>query len=93
MKTFLALCADFKPILSVRDTPYWQIAESVGRLDILLQRDDGLKVSSYCTASLIAEEHVITNHHCIPGIRPDFKVIRSVLRMGYLSIDNKGANF
>lgn len=81
---------DFKPVLSVRDTPYWKIAKSVGRLDILLQRDDGIKVSSYCTASLITENHVITNHHCVPGIRPDFKVIRSVLRMGYLSIDEKG---
>ncbi len=85
--------ADFKPVLSVRDTPYWKVAKSVGRLDILLQRDDGVKVSSYCTASLIAKGHVITNHHCIPGIRPDFKVIRSVLRMGYLSIDQSGQIF
>ena len=85
--------ADFQPVLNVRDTPYWKIAKSVGRLDILLERDDGIKVSSHCTASLVSEGHIITNHHCIPGIRPDFKVIRSILRMGYLSTKEKGQIF
>ena len=45
------------------------LGRPVGRLDILT--DVGVFP---CTAFLISEKHVLTNHHCVPGIKNDPRV-------------------
>lgn len=74
---------------------YRQRGRAVGRLDILLADGDGKRFVSTCTASLIAENYLLTNHHCTHGrdIVSRFTVIDMVLRMGYLSSDEAGEVF
>ncbi|SMX50847.1 bifunctional trypsin-like peptidase domain-containing/SEL1-like repeat protein [Maliponia aquimaris] len=39
----------------------------VGRLDVLYKNGK----SGYCTAFIVDPEHLVTNHHCIPGLSGD----------------------
>ncbi|MEZ4630453.1 MAG: hypothetical protein R2880_07070 [Deinococcales bacterium] len=75
----------FEPIL---DFPvgslYWQIAQAVGRLDMLIEQGDK-RFSIFCTATLIAKDMAITSYHCLPGYDPSMKVVGAQLRMDYLS--------
>ncbi|MEO0829037.1 MAG: trypsin-like peptidase domain-containing protein [Pseudomonadota bacterium] len=45
------------------DSIFAQIGLSVGRLDILT--DNGVFP---CTAFIVSDRHLLTNHHCVPGI-------------------------
>jgi len=74
---------------------YRQRGRAIGRLDILLADSSGKRFVSTCTASLIADNYLLTNHHCTHGrdIVNRFNVIDMVLRMGYLSTDEAGEVF
>lgn len=57
-----------------------KLARPVGRLAIGLP---GGKLA-FCTASLVADELVLTNYHCIPGLGTHGAVTEAMLWMGYL---------
>lgn len=71
----------------------WQLARPIGRLDILLEHRDGRQLATYCTASLIRADLILTAHHCIPGIDPNFTVLKAELRMDYLARNLQGETF
>ena len=54
-----------------------RLAKPIGRLTIGLAAGE----INYCTASLIADDLILTNHHCIPG---NGDVQEAMLWMGYL---------
>ncbi|MCD0162838.1 trypsin-like peptidase domain-containing protein [Deinococcus sp. 6YEL10] len=68
---------------------YFQIAQSVGRLDIQFDKN-GKSWMSTCTATLIANGLLITNYHCTDF---DGVIRRMQLRMGYLSETLTGETF
>lgn len=74
---------------------YRQRGRAIGRLDILLADSSGKRFVSTCTATLIADNYLLTNHHCTHGrdIVSRFSIIDMVLRMGYLSTDEAGEVF
>ena len=39
-----------------------RLGRAVGRLDILTDRSPGT-----CTAFIVSDRHIVTNHHCVPG--------------------------
>lgn len=57
-----------------------RLSRPVGRLDILFA--SGMTT---CTAWLISDSLIITNHHCIPGDRPDRPVKKASFLLGYYS--------
>ncbi|MEM9190933.1 MAG: serine protease, partial [Myxococcota bacterium] len=58
-----------------------RLARAVGRLDIL----HGGRRMTTCTATLISPQHILTNHHCVPGDDPRLRVEAVQLRLGYLA--------
>ncbi len=56
-----------------------KLAEPVGRLDVNLSAGG----VSTCTASILANGYLITNHHCVPGDGTYGKVLEASLLMGY----------
>lgn len=81
---------NFEPILDF--TPqnrYRRLARSIGRLDMLLEDGNGNQFVSTCTATLIAEDYILTNFHCIPGEEPNMRLVQAMLRLGYLHPDNE----
>jgi len=70
-----------------------QLSAPIGRLNLFLRRKDGAEGTSFCTASLISDRHIITNYHCIPGIDKNIRVERATLRLGYLSEQEEGEEF
>ncbi len=60
-----------------------RLAKPVGRLTIGLKAADQRtgQPGSYCTASLIAADLILTNHHCVPG---NGDVTGALLTMGYV---------
>jgi len=84
---------NFEPIANFKDNNrYRKISKAVGRLDILLIKN-GASACTYCTASLIAQDRLITNYHCIPGLDNNYEVKKAALRMEYLSSDKGGEVF
>ncbi len=69
------------------------LSAPIGRLNLFLRRVDGAEGTSFCTASLISDRHIITNYHCIPGIDKNIRVERATLRLGYLSEGEEGQEF
>ncbi len=72
----------------MRDYPanalFRKLARPVGRLAMAVQLSGGKRAISYCTVSLIADDLILTNHHCIPG-NPVGKVVDARLWMGFLT--------
>ncbi len=67
---------DMQPVLELgKGDIFRRLARPVGRLALR----KGANKISYCTASLIADDLILTNHHCIRG-----NVKEAVLWMGYL---------
>ena len=76
------------------DNRYRRLSNAVGRLDLLLADRSGKpQYTSICTASLIAEDLILTNYHCIPGVEPGLTVVQAQLRMGYLSAEIEGTPY
>lgn len=46
------------------DSPAVRLGRPIGRLDILFE--DGR--TGFCTAFLVDDQHILTNHHCVPGM-------------------------
>ena len=69
---------DMQPVNEMApDDIFRKLGRSVGRLAL---SHKGSKVS-YCTASLIGKSLILTNHHCIPGLK---KVIAAQFWLGYV---------
>ncbi|MEZ4608280.1 MAG: hypothetical protein R2865_16200 [Deinococcales bacterium] len=59
----------YEPFKDFSNNPrYWKIGRSIGRLDLLIDSSRLGPVVSYCTATLISVDLIITNYHCIPGM-------------------------
>lgn len=100
LSTFNAV-PNFEPIADFTTTNrYRQLANAVGRLDIMFRSsgsdsgqpgNNSLRMTT-CTATLIAEDYLISNYHCIPG-RLDRTVVKATIRFGYLSTDDRGRRY
>lgn len=73
------------------DDRYRQFGAPVARLDMLLEDGSGDRYVSTCTASLVAVDVLLTNYHCIPGMKKDVKVVRSIAVFDYLREDQDDA--
>lgn len=72
---------------------YRALGRSVGRLDILAHDATGKKSVFFCTASLIAPDLLLTNHHCIPG-EDGWVAEKAQFRLDYLTkTDAKGVAY
>lgn len=68
------------------ERPLFDLAKSVGLLKVEYEdRQDGRRVFSTCTATLVSIDYLLTNAHCIPGPNPGLKVVSAKLAMDYLS--------
>ena len=82
----------FEPISEFNaDDRYRQFGAPIARLDMLLEDGSGERYVSTCTANLIAVDVLLTNYHCIPGMKNDVKVIRSIAVFDYLREDQDDA--
>ena len=62
---------------------YGSIGRAVGRLDLLVEDVQRAGPAlTYCTATLISEDVIVTNYHCVPGINPEVTILAAELRMG-----------
>ena len=82
----------FEPISEFNaDDRYRQFGAPIARLDMLVEDGSGERYVSTCTANLIAVDVLLTNYHCIPGMKKGVKVIRSIAVFDYLREDQDDA--
>jgi V8-like Glu-specific endopeptidase len=75
---------DFEQVSAFReDSRYRRAANPVGRLQIMVRRDDGRMGVALCTASVLSAEYILTNYHCLPG-PVNLTALQANLQMGYL---------
>lgn len=82
----------FEPIseLDARD-PIAAMARPIGRIDVVLRyRNDGKEVGSSCTGSLLPDNFILTNLHCLP-VEGEFEAVRASILFDYLTLDGKAA--
>lgn len=76
----------FEPVADMFEgDSFRQLGRSVGMLDLLVERGER-RANSTCTATLIAADRAITNHHCIPGA--EWRTVSAQLRLGFLDRAN-----
>ena len=57
-----------EPIIAYgENSPAVQLGRPVGRLDLLYSNGK----TGYCTAFIVDNQHIVTNHHCVPGLDGD----------------------
>ena len=57
-----------EPIITYgENSPIVRLGKPIGRLDMLFE---GGK-TGFCTAFIVDDQHIVTNHHCIPGMDGD----------------------
>lgn len=57
-----------EPIIEYgENSPAVRLGRPIGRLDMLFQSGK----TGFCTAFIVDEQHILTNHHCIPGMDGD----------------------
>lgn len=57
-----------EPIIEYGEkSPAVRLGRPIGRLDMLFQNGK----TGFCTAFIVDEQHILTNHHCIPGMDGD----------------------
>jgi len=79
----------FEPVSQLRsDDTLFRIARAVGRLDLLLEVNGKLSAST-CTAVLISDTHVLTNHHCVG--KKEHTIKKASILFNYLRQHGKGA--
>ncbi|MGB3544211.1 pre-peptidase C-terminal domain-containing protein [Rubrivirga sp.] len=84
---------NFEPLDDFTDANrYRQLSRSVGRLDLRVTNSQGQAMST-CTATLIADDILITNYHCVPGTDPSWQVTTAQIRMGYMTLANEGVAY
>lgn len=70
-------------ITSHENSKYRQIARSVGLLEVLFRRNNSTEVRYFCTATLIDNNHILTNAHCFKDKENGGQVVDAMLHMGY----------
>lgn len=79
---------DFESILSFREgSRYRRTGKPIGRLKVKVRNSSGRTGVALCTASIISEEFILTNNHCIPG-SPTLTVVSAKIEMDYLDAKN-----
>jgi phosphoribosylaminoimidazole-succinocarboxamide synthase len=57
-----------EPIITYgENSPAVRLGKPIGRLDMMYVNGK----TGYCTAFIVDEEHIVTNHHCVPGMDGD----------------------
>ena len=57
-----------EPIIKYGETsPIIKLGRPIGRLDMLFTNGK----TAFCTAFIVDDQHILTNHHCIPGMDGD----------------------
>lgn len=57
-----------EPIITYgENSPIVRLGKPIGRLDMLFEGDK----TGFCTAFIVDDQHIVTNHHCIPGMGGD----------------------
>jgi V8-like Glu-specific endopeptidase len=82
----------FEPIgeLDAKD-PIVALARPIGRIDVVLRhRKTGEEIGTSCTGSLLADNYILTNHHCLPA-EGEFEPVRASILFDYLALDGKAA--
>jgi len=70
---------------------FGQIGSAVGQLETILEVDGKRISGAYgCTATLISEDIIITNYHCVPNRESRIKLINAFLRMDFLTAGESG---
>lgn len=77
----------FEPLLLYgKESAIRALSKPVGKLRI---RFDSGNFTS-CTATLVGDSSILTNHHCIPGSGKNGSVVQADLEMGYYNIVRAG---
>lgn len=82
----------FEPIgeLDAKD-PIAALARPIGRVDVVLRRrKTGEEIGASCTGSLLADNYILTNHHCLPA-EGEFEPVKASILLDYLTLDGKAA--
>ncbi len=70
---------------------YGQIGSAIGQLETILEVDGKRLSGAYgCTATLIAEDIIITNYHCVPNGESRIELVNAFLRMDFLTAGETG---
>ena len=80
----------FEPIgeLDAKD-PIAALARPIGRIDVVLRhRKTGEEIGASCTGSLLADNYILTNHHCLPT-DGEFEPVKASILFDYLALDGK----
>lgn len=81
----------FEPVQELlTDDALRQLSRPIGRVDIVVQRENGEQVMGTCTGTLLAGDYVITNHHCLPQ-KGEAKVVKASIVMDYLTQGGEGS--
>jgi V8-like Glu-specific endopeptidase len=82
----------FEPIgeLDAKD-PIAALARPIGRIDVVLRhRKTGETIGTSCTGSLLVDNYILTNHHCLP-VMGEFEPVKASILFDYLALDGKTA--
>jgi V8-like Glu-specific endopeptidase len=82
----------FEPIgeLDAKD-PIAALARPIGRVDVVLRhRKTGEEIGTSCTGSLLKDNYVLTNFHCVPA-EGELEPIKASILFDYLALDGKAA--
>lgn len=83
----------FEPISEFNaDDIFREWSRPVGRLSMLLRNGAGEEGVATCTATLIADDRILTNYHCIPGFDRNVEVVGAVVHFAYLRQDQAEEN-
>lgn len=82
----------FEPVAELdRGDALAKLARPIGRIDVVLHNaKTGEDIGASCTGSLLPDDHVLTNHHCLPQ-EGDLRPVKASILMDYLTLDGKGS--
>jgi V8-like Glu-specific endopeptidase len=82
----------FEPIGELDATdPIAALARPIGRIDVVLRhRKTDEEIGASCTGSLLPDNYVLTNHHCLPT-EGEFEAVKASILFDYLALDGRGA--
>lgn len=70
---------------------YGEIGSAIGQLETILEVDGRRLSGAYgCTATLIAEDIIITNYHCVPNQESRIELVNAFLRMDFVTAGESG---
>lgn len=79
-----ASTSDLTPLIQRVEPHHDAVRGAVGRLAVLFGQSDGNPdLASWCTATVVAPDLVLTNHHCITPGTPRVTAKAAQLRLGY----------